>query len=257
VRVVCPDPAGSIYHDLFYKGVAPEPSVYRVEGIGHDFMVGTLDFAVIDEVIEVSDRDSFLLTRRLAREEGILSGGSAGTALFGALKAARDLGPGRTVVVIIPDSGDRYLSKLYNDAWMKDMGFIGIGDRLGTVRDILRFKGGTVEFAQADESLAHVASRMSELGISQMPVRSDAAHPRLLMIHELDILQGLVSGRCTAKDPVIQVAKALEGQVKPEDPLTRVQLVFDAHNVAVVVDREEVVGIISKIDVVQFLAARS
>jgi cystathionine beta-synthase len=256
VRVVCPDPRGSIYHDLYYKGVEPKPSVYRVEGIGHDFMVGTLDFSVIDEVLEVSDRDSFRTTRRLAREEGIFSGGSTGTALWGALKVARELGPGKIVVVIIPDSGDRYLSKLYSDAWMEDMGFVGPSDRLGTVRDILKSKGGKVEFAAAEETIGHVASRMSELGFSQMPLQGADDGAALRMVHELDILQGLVSARCTANDPVMDVAKVLQGQVALDDPLTAVQSVFDAHNVAVVVEGGKVVGIISKIDVVQFLAAR-
>jgi len=159
------------------------------------------------------------------------------------------------VVVIIPDSGDRYLSKLYSDAWMEDMGFVGPSDRLGTVRDILKFKGGKVEFAAASETIGHVASRMSELGFSQLPLQG-AGDGALRMVHELDILQGLVSGRCTANDPVSSVAEALEGQVTLDDPLTAVQSVFDAHNVAVAVEGGKAVGIISKIDVVQFLAAR-
>ncbi len=256
LKIVCPDPEGSIYYDRFYNREQNEPRVYVVEGIGHDFMVDTLDMSVIDEVRQVSDRNSFLTARRLVREEGIFAGGSAGTALFGALEVARELGPGKLLVVIIPDSADRYLSKCFDDDWMKDMGFLGWEERLGTVRELLQFKGRHVEFAAPDETLASVAKRMSELGISQMPVTSSegAAH---LMIHELDLLQSLVSGACTAEDPVVRAGKRLEGQVALDDPLSKVQQVFDQHNIAVVVDGGDIIGIVSKIDVVEFLAARS
>ena len=121
-----------MYYDAFNKRDIRKPGIYRVEGIGHDFMVGTLDFSVIDEVLEVSDQDSFVTARNLARREGIFAGGSAGTAVWGALDVARRLGPGKVVVVIIPDSGDRYLSKCYDDEWMRDMGFLGPEQRLGT-----------------------------------------------------------------------------------------------------------------------------
>ncbi len=255
VRIVCPDPYGSIYHDEFYKGESGPPSIYRVEGIGHDFMVSTLDFSVIDEVRLVSDRDSFLTARRLARQEGIFCGGSTGTAVFGGLQVARELGPGKVVIIMLADAGDRYLSKCYNDNWMKDMGYLGVLPGLGTVREVMKFKDGKVEFAAPDETLGHVARRMNELGISQMPVlqRNGGSH---LMIHEVDVLHSLVSGECTADDVVLRAAKPLVGQVGLDDPLTKVQTIFDHHNIAVVMDDERIVGVISKIDLIAYLTSR-
>lgn len=255
LNIVCPDPKGSIYHDEFYSGCSGEPGIYRVEGIGHDFMVGTLDMSVIDEIIEVGDKESFLAARSLAREEGIFAGGSTGTAIHGALLTAKKLGPGKTIVVIVCDSGDRYLSKCFDDDWMKDMGYLGPEQRLGTVREILQYKHGPVEYASIEESLASVAKRMSEMGISQMPVRTDKGAP-LKIIHEVDLLQSLVNQECSLDDKVASVAKELEGQVKINDPISAVQAVFDDENVAMVVENGEVTGVITKIDVVEFLAAR-
>ena len=254
VRVVCPDPEGSIYRDMYLRGEHDAPSIYRVEGIGHDFMVGTLDFSVVDEVPNVSDRESFVTARRLAREEGIFCGGSTGTAVFGAIQVAKELEPHQIVVVILCDSGDRYLSKCFDDDWMRDMGYLESEPRNGTVRDLIALQGQDVQFADPDDTLSVVARRMSDLGISQMPVRPDNIGDHHRMIHEVDLLQGLVAGVFSPDDSVAKAAKPLQGEVKLEDSVVRVQSILNADNVAVVVENGQITNVISKIDVIQFLS---
>lgn len=122
VKIVGVDPLGSVFHDYFKYGKVPEPHTYKVEGIGEDYLVKAVDFSVIDDIIQVSDGESFKMTRRLAREEGIFAGGSSGSAMVAALKYASRM-ENKNVVVIFPDSGSRYLSKIFNDRWMRDNGF--------------------------------------------------------------------------------------------------------------------------------------
>ncbi|TMI25799.1 cysteine synthase A [Candidatus Bathyarchaeota archaeon] len=122
LKVVGVDPEGSIFYPRFH-GQKEEPHQYKVEGIGEDFVPGTLDMSIVDDVIQVSDRDSFHMARRLAREEGILVGGSGGTAVQAAMKVAEHLDEHSTIVALLPDTGRNYLSKLFSDKWMKEQGF--------------------------------------------------------------------------------------------------------------------------------------
>lgn len=124
VKVIAVDPIGSVYHDWFKYKKLTEPKVYMVEGIGEDMLCETMHFEVIDDIIQVSDAEAFHMARKLAREEGILAGGSSGAAVHAAIKVARNLPKDKVVVVILPDTGRNYISKIFNDEWMKEKGFI-------------------------------------------------------------------------------------------------------------------------------------
>ena len=124
IKIIAVDPEGSVFYDYFKTGKLIKPHVYKVEGIGEDYLVKAIDFNLIDDIIQVHDKESFLMARRLAREEGIFAGGSSGSAVWAAMKIAGEIKENKNIVVILPDSGSRYLSKLYNDDWMKANGFL-------------------------------------------------------------------------------------------------------------------------------------
>lgn len=124
IKIIAVDPEGSVFYDYFKTGKLIKPHVYKVEGIGEDMLVKALDFDVIDDIIQVNDKESFIMARRLVREEGMFVGGSSGAAVVAAYKVAKNLDRDKTIVVILPDTGSRYLSKIFNDDWMRKNNFL-------------------------------------------------------------------------------------------------------------------------------------
>lgn len=244
------DPIGSIYHAMFKTGKPSEPHVYKVEGIGEDMVCGAMDLEVMDDVVQVDDRQCFAMARRLAREEGILAGGSSGGAVVGAVEVARRLGPGKTVVVVLPDGGRAYISKFFSDEWMRDNGFLD--PAAATVRDVLGPRRGQVVTARPDEPVGTAARRLREFDVSQLPVVDEGGRP-LGMLHESDVLHVLLDPARRPDEPVARAMGPIEGTVSPDTPVAALRAVFDADRVAVVVERGAVTGVVSKIDWIDFL----
>jgi cystathionine beta-synthase len=202
VRIVGADPEGSVY-----SGGTGRP--YLVEGVGEDFWPVTYDRTICDEVVKVSDSDSFQMTRRLAREEGLLVGGSCGMAVVAALDVARRANPDDVVVVLLPDGGRGYLSKIFNDTWMARYGFLTTGYGDATVAAALRGKGGGIPplvHVHPTETVRDAIDYMREYGISQLPVLK--AEPPVVTgevagsITEKALLDALFTGQAHLHDTI-------------------------------------------------------
>jgi cystathionine beta-synthase len=270
IKIVGVDPVGSLYYDFVKTGRVTKPFSYKVEGIGEDFFPGTMNLAILDDIVRVDDKECFTMTRDLTRLEGLFVGGSGGAAVAGALKYARALearGAARTgdrparILVFLADAGHKYVSKIFNDEWMRENGFLDDAPGLGTVRDVLAAAGSvsrdrrSLVVAAPDAKLRDVIAEMKRCGISQLPVLADGKLRGV--VAEVDLLRALVGGNITLDSPVAEVIDDDYATVTPNTRVELLQSVLADAKVAIVEEADSVVGIVTKIDLIDFLALRA
>ncbi|HEY6932743.1 MAG TPA: cystathionine beta-synthase [Marmoricola sp.] len=257
VQIVGADPVGSVY-----SGGTGRP--YLVEGVGEDFWPSTYDRGIADRIIAVSDADSFAFTRRLAREEGLLVGGSSGMAAFAAVQLARELDdPDALVVVLLPDSGRGYLTKVFNDDWLASYGFLPADGAQQTLGEVLRAKKGDIPalvHTHPNETVAEAVQILQEYGVSQMPVVR--AEPPIMAaevagsVSERVLLDALFGGRARLADPVEQhMSEPLPAVGAGADVAEAVAALKDA-DALLVQEGGRPIGVLTRQDLLSFLARR-
>ena len=258
VQVIGADPEGSVY-----SGGSGRP--YLVEGVGEDFWPETYDRSIADRIIAVSDRDSFLTTRRLAREEALLLGGSCGLAVAAGLRLAEELTQDDVVVVLLPDSGRGYLSKIYNDEWMADYGFLTPDSTQPTVGDVLHRKGSDdgsalpeLVHVHPEETVGSAISILREYGVSQMPVVKEEppvmAAEVVGSVVERELLDAVFADRAALDAPLSTHMSAALPTVGAGEDLQVAMAALEAASAMLVLDDGKPVGLITRSDLLGFLS---
>jgi cystathionine beta-synthase len=254
VQIIGADPEGSVY-----SGGTGRP--YLVEGVGEDFWPSAYDSSVVDQIIASSDAESFEFTRRLAREEGLLVGGSSGLAVASALKAARDLPADAVVVILLPDGGRGYLGKIFNEKWMQSYGFTQVSDEK-TVADVLSRKTGNLPdlvHLHPSDTVRDAVKIMAEYDISQLPVLT--AEPPVVMgevvgaIDERALLDNVFSGRADMTDSISEFIGAPLGLIGVHESVSAARAALGKADALLVVSDGKPAGVLTRQDLLTFLTA--
>ncbi len=254
VRIIGADPEGSVY-----SGGTGRP--YLVEGVGEDFWPEAYDPSVVDEIIASSDAESFDLTRRLAREEGLLVGGSSGMAVASALKAARSLSADDVMVVLLPDGGRGYLGKIFNDKWMRSYGFASVTDEK-TVGDVVRSKTGLLPelvHVHPTDTVRDAIEIMTTYDVSQMPVLT--AEPPVVIgevigaIDERSLMEAVFSGTVKMTDAVREFVGAPLSLIGVHEPVSAARSALATTDALLVTEGGKPVAVLTRHDLLTFLSA--
>jgi cystathionine beta-synthase len=256
-EMVLADPAGSILKDYVETGKVSSPAgSWLVEGIGEDFIPPVSDLSRVHKAYSIPDKEAFLACRELLQKEGIMAGTSSGTLLAAALRYCREQSEPKRVVTLVCDSGNKYLSKVYNDYWMLDQGFIE-RERHGDLRDLIarRHREHAVAIVKDDETVLAAYQRMKLYDVSQLPVMQ--GNRIVGLVTEEDILMRVRDDPGHYSDPVTRAMESRLVFVAPDAPVAGLAEIFDRGLVAIVVDGEEFLGLITRIDLLNWLRRKT
>jgi cystathionine beta-synthase len=253
IEMVLADPTGSVLYEYVKTGKLVESGSWAVEGIGEDFIPDIADMSLVTEAYEIDDEESFRTARELLRKEGIFGGSSTGTLLAGALRYCREQKQKKRVVSLVPDTGNKYLSKMFNDFWMAEQGFIHRPPQ-GDLNDLIthRYEAGEVITVGPTDSLLTAYKRIRDSDVSQLPV-VDQTGRAVGIIDESDILVKVHRDSTHFNDPVQNAMTDKLETLPPTAKISDLLGVFDRGRVAIVMDGDKFHGLITRTDLLSYL----
>ena len=254
-EMVLADPQGSVLADYVATGRLGAAGSWLVEGIGEDFLPSIADLSRVKRAYTIPDEESLTMARALLRDEGILAGSSSGTLLAAALRYCREQTSPKRVVTLVCDSGNKYLSKMFNDFWMRDQGFLQ-GPKTGDLRDLIsrRFDKGSVIAVTPTDTLLVAHARLKLYDVSQLPVIDGDAIVGIL--DESDLLLAVVRDAAAFRDPVRDYMAPRLTTVEPSASVESLLPIFERGMVAIVVEDGHFLGLVTRFDVLNYLRGR-